>query len=82
MRQYPRSQETTGRTLIHLVNLRPEPQRNCTVAIRSSSEPAETKVLHPPADLEPRWRVEREGHHTRVVFDLLDVYAVVVTRKG
>ena len=73
-------QATTGRTLVHLVNLCPEPQRACTVAFDATYKPEAVTVLHPPADLAPCWRVERTSEQTHVVFELLDVYAVVVVQ--
>jgi hypothetical protein len=71
------TQESPSRTLLHLVNLCPEPQRHCAVTIDAPAA-GEIAVLHPPTDLAPRWRVERTHRRTQVIFDFLDVYVVVV----
>ena len=75
------TQETPDRTLIHLVNLCPEPQHGCTVTCEFAVAPEAVTVLYPSTDLEPGWRLEHKGQGTHIVFDVLDVYAVVVIRR-
>ena len=70
-------QEKQGRELIHLVNLRPAPQSHCEVKLGSKVQRTDVSVLYPPTDTPPRWKVTREKEMTRIVFDHLDVYAVV-----
>jgi hypothetical protein len=50
--------------------------------VEIASSPEEVAVLHPPTDEAPRWRLERDAGSTRVVFDRLDVYAVVVAKTN
>ncbi len=71
------SQDESGRRIVHLVNLRQEPQRNCKVEVRLD-EVQEIKVLYPPTDVPPQWQVKRGADGTQVIFDLLDTYAAVV----
>ena len=71
------SQSESGRKLVHLVNLRPEPQRNCRVDIHLEKA-QEINVLSPPTDVPPQWQIKRGADGTQVTFDLLDTYAVVV----
>lgn len=72
------TQEECSRTLVHLVNLYPEPQKNCTLEVRAAPEARDIEVLSPPTDTPPDWQVRRGGEVTQVVFDFLDAYAVVV----
>lgn len=73
-------QEEEGRELIHLVNLRPAPQSHCEVELGSKVERSAISVLYPPTDAPPRWTAMDEKDGTRIVFDHLDVYAVVVVQ--
>ena len=69
------TQEKPGRALIHLVNLRPEPQRGCRVSLPPRTQ---VQVLHPPTDTAPQWRVVQDEQARQVVFDRLDTYAIIV----
>jgi len=71
-------QDQPKRQLIHLVNLCPVPQHDCRLTINLPLEVRDIQVLFPPTDTPPKWRLIREGKSTQVVFDFLDVYAVVV----
>ena len=72
-------QDRPRRSLVHLVNLKPGPQSSCRVDIRLRTKTRDIKVLYPPTDTPPRWRVEYKNGVARVTFDLLDVYAIIVT---
>ncbi|MCC6579032.1 MAG: hypothetical protein IT440_01220 [Phycisphaeraceae bacterium] len=75
-------QPSTGRTMVHLVNLCKEPTVQSIITIQAKIDPSRISVLYPPTDIAPRWRAESDGDRTRIVFDQLDVYAVVVIRKA
>ena len=74
------AQENPRRKLVHLVNLRPEPQHNCILNIKISEPVDDIEVLFPPTDQPPQWRVVREKADIQVVFDILDTYVVVVVK--
>lgn len=72
------SQDDSARHLIHLVNLRPEPETACVLEVRGADHTRCAQVLVPPTDLTPKWREESTKDGLSVTFDLLDTYAVVV----
>ncbi len=74
-------QESQARMLVHLVNLRPEPQQDCSVEIRIPGASREIEVLSPPTDEDPVWRVVEENGTIKVFFDKLDTYALLVIRS-
>ena len=71
-------QEQPRRRLTHLVNLNPQPLTQAVVHLAGND--LEIQVLFPPTDTPPQWRVSEENGRTRIDFDRLDVYAVVMSR--
>ncbi|MBI4028701.1 MAG: hypothetical protein HY360_27230 [Verrucomicrobia bacterium] len=48
------AQDSSNRKLVHLVNLRPKPQRRCRVEIHPSVKTRAVEVLFPPTDAAPQ----------------------------
>ncbi|MDD5705452.1 MAG: hypothetical protein PHR35_05970 [Kiritimatiellae bacterium] len=70
-------QDGSSRQMIHLVNLLPEPQRNCVVTICPSVNAQQITMLSPPTDRPPEWHSRSDGTNTQIEFDFLDTYAVI-----